>query len=158
MIKKVCVLREYARTKGPTLDMSDTDLIHGGGLAIYLRNVQELSLDGTQFEQGCDEFWSAVTTSRILRTLRLAGAHLTPGAAEGLTRLLQNSATISSVDISGNPNLGDDAGRKVLEAISPHITQLNYEGCEFSHETCCLITRKVNANRISQGLAPLLQQ
>ncbi|KAH3767515.1 hypothetical protein Pelo_602 [Pelomyxa schiedti] len=142
---KVCALQEYIKTKGPALDLSNTDLIHGDGIAIYLRNVEELSLDGTLFEQGCDEFWSMVSSSRVLRTLRtlrLAGAHLTPGAADGLIRLLQNSASISSLDISGNPNLGDDAGRKILAVITPRITHLNCEGCGFSHETCCLITSK----------------
>ncbi|KAH3767518.1 hypothetical protein Pelo_605 [Pelomyxa schiedti] len=154
MSLKVNVLKEYAKTKGPTLDLSNTDMVKGGGLAIYMRNVEDLNLSGTLFQQGCEEFWNVVTASRVLRTLRLAGAQLIPTAADGLIWLMTASASISSLDISGNPNLGDDAGRKILEGISPRITHLKIDGCGFSLETCCLITDKVHTNRINKGLEP----
>ncbi|KAH3760429.1 hypothetical protein Pelo_7757 [Pelomyxa schiedti] len=149
--KKVDVLKDYAKSKGPALDLSDTDIVLGGGLAIYMRNVQTLNLSRTDFQAGSEEFWNVVTTSRVLTSLHLSGAKLTQKAADGLCKALKTTK-IESLDISGNPDLGDDAGRQILDAITPQVKELKCSGC-FSQDVHRQLMEKVNSNRQLKGLS-----
>ncbi|KAH3763493.1 stromal membrane-associated GTPase-activating protein 2 [Pelomyxa schiedti] len=130
-------LTAWNKSGKPTdLDLSDTDIVGGHGLVLYMRSLISLNLSRTQFGRGEVTFWKTACESRSLKKFYLAEANLTREAAEDLRKLIISSS-IEEYDLSGNPKLGPEAGIQILEALKTNkqIIKFLCQGCDFGEGT-----------------------